>query len=84
MIDDKHRAYRIRILPEQIEAARRKLAALESEAERLGMNWLLDGSPPPPKLPPRGRQAMYDQHKSLGWARNLGAVRHERPSMERA
>lgn len=36
-------AYRIRILPEQLEAARRKVAALEREAERLGMFDLLGG-----------------------------------------
>lgn len=34
--------YRVRVLPGQIEAARRKLAALENEARRLGMHDLLE------------------------------------------
>lgn len=34
--------YRIRILPTQLEAARRKVAALEREAVRLGMTHLLE------------------------------------------
>lgn len=37
-------AYRVRILPKQLEAARRKVAALEREAARLGMLDLLDPS----------------------------------------
>lgn len=38
----QHLTYRIRILPEQLDGARRKVAALENEARRLGMTDLLD------------------------------------------
>ena len=38
----KFTAYRIRVLPGQLDAARRKLAALENEAARLGMHDLLE------------------------------------------
>lgn len=36
-------AYRIRMLPEQLDRARRRVAQLEREAARLGMNDLLGG-----------------------------------------
>lgn len=35
-------AYRVRYLPAQLEAARRKVAALETEARRYGMHDLLE------------------------------------------
>lgn len=35
-------AYRVRILPEQLERARRRVAALEREARELRMHDLLD------------------------------------------
>jgi len=34
-------AYRVRYLPRQLEAARRKVAALENEARRLNLEHLL-------------------------------------------
>jgi hypothetical protein len=37
-------AYRIRILPQQLASARRKVAALEREAARLDMHDLLEGA----------------------------------------
>lgn len=37
-----HMAYRVRILPVQLEGARNKLAALENEARRYGMTELLE------------------------------------------
>lgn len=40
---EKWIAYRVRHLPKQIEAARRKVAALENEARRYGMNDLIGG-----------------------------------------
>ena len=41
---DKYLSYRIRILPEQLERARRRLQMLEREAARYGMFELLDGA----------------------------------------
>lgn len=38
---ERYTAYRIRVLPSQLEAARRKLHALENEARRLDMHDLL-------------------------------------------
>ena len=43
--------HRLRYLPGQIIATRRKLAALEVEARRLGMTDLLDEAPDDPKAP---------------------------------
>lgn len=40
--EDRYLAYRVRILPEQLEGARRKVAALENEARRYGMTDLLE------------------------------------------
>ncbi len=46
---DKHNeqqrflAYRVRMVPQQLDAARRKVAALEREAARYGMHDLLRG-----------------------------------------
>lgn len=37
-------AYRVRYLPRQLEAARRKVAMLENEARRYGFHDLLEGS----------------------------------------
>ena len=42
---ERYLAYRVRILPEQLEGARRKVAALESEARRYGMTDLLESRP---------------------------------------
>lgn len=39
---ERYLAYRIRIVPQQLDAARRKVAALENEARRLGMVDLLE------------------------------------------
>jgi len=39
--DDKYIAYRVRVLPDQLALARRRVAQLEREAERLGMKDLL-------------------------------------------
>ncbi len=39
--DQKHLEYRVRILPTQLDRARRRLAGLEAEAKRLGMTDLL-------------------------------------------
>ena len=39
--DDKYIAYRVRVLPDQLALARRRVAQLEREAERLGMRDLL-------------------------------------------
>jgi len=38
---DKHMYYRVRSLPARIDAARRKLAALENEARRFGLHDLV-------------------------------------------
>lgn len=39
--DDKYIAYRVRVLLDQLALARRRVAQLEREAERLGMRDLL-------------------------------------------
>lgn len=36
-------SHRMNYLPRQLETARRKVAALEAEAARLGMDFLLEG-----------------------------------------
>lgn len=38
---ERFMAYRVRVLPKQLDLARRKLAGLEREAVRLGMDDLL-------------------------------------------
>ena len=40
--DEEWRAYRVRLLPEQLARARRRVLHLEREAERLGMTDLLN------------------------------------------
>lgn len=40
--DAEHLAYRVRVLPDQLKRARRRVQALESEARRLGLTDLLD------------------------------------------
>ncbi len=42
-IEIKWLSYRLRILPEQLDNARRKVRALENEARRYGMEHLLGG-----------------------------------------
>lgn len=39
--ETRYMKYRRRILPEQLDLARRKVAALENEARRLGLKQLL-------------------------------------------
>lgn len=39
----RYMKYRIRILPQQLDLARRKVQNLEREAERLGLSKLLEG-----------------------------------------
>lgn len=39
---ERNNAYRARYLPDQLDAARRKVAALENEAARLGLHDLLE------------------------------------------
>lgn len=39
---EKYAAYRVRVLPGQLDSARRKVAALENEARRLGFTDLLE------------------------------------------
>ncbi len=41
----RHFVYRVKYLPDQLVAARRKLAALENEARRYGMTHLLEQQP---------------------------------------
>lgn len=40
---ERYLAYRLRVLPDQLESARRRVKALENEARRYGMNQLLSG-----------------------------------------
>lgn len=40
---ERYLAYRLRVLPEQLESARRKVRALENEARRYGMENLVSG-----------------------------------------
>lgn len=42
--EEQYLAYRIRILPEQLDRARRRLRQLETEARRLGMADLLENT----------------------------------------
>lgn len=42
---DQYLAYRLRVLPEQLQAAERKVAALLNEAARYGMAELLEARP---------------------------------------
>jgi len=42
---DQYLAYRLRVLPDQLDLARRKVAALENEARRLGFVELLAPAP---------------------------------------
>ena len=39
----RYMKYRIRILPQQLELARRRVQHLEREAARLGLNHLIEG-----------------------------------------
>jgi hypothetical protein len=39
---ERYFAYRVRVLPEQLDNTRRKLAALENEARRYGLTQLLE------------------------------------------
>jgi len=39
----RYMKYRIKILPQQLELARRKVQHLEREAVRLGLNHLIEG-----------------------------------------
>lgn len=40
-MNSKHLDYRVRLLPQQLDRARRRVISLEREAARLGMRWLL-------------------------------------------
>jgi hypothetical protein len=39
----RYMKYRIKILPQQLELARRRVQHLEREAKRLGLNHLIEG-----------------------------------------